>query len=118
MIRLGVHPKMGRALFASKNIAKGTIIERSPIIILNDEYVKDTPLSLYVYEWREHCALALGMGSLFNHSNRPNIDYYEDFEHNVLVFEANRNIKIGSQLFINYGYDPVTAEKLFYESSK
>jgi len=108
--------KYGRGLYAQRNIKKGEVIERSPVISISkkegDDTIK-TVFNFYVYEWAEgfHSALALGYGSLFNHSPNHNVDYCNLYETGLIVFTAKRNIKKGEQLFINYGYDPIAARK-------
>src|SRR4051794_2666299 len=67
----------GRGVFASSPIRKGELIERVPVLVLTiDEYydgICTTTLAHYCFNWREGTvALALGYGSLYNHSYRPN----------------------------------------------
>ena len=49
-------------------------------------------------------ALALGLGSLFNHSTREqNVGWKRNTETDVIVYTALRNIKPGEELCISYG---------------
>jgi uncharacterized protein len=49
-------------------------------------------------------ALALGLGSLFNHSTRhQNIGWLRNTESDVIVYTALRDIKKGEELCISYG---------------
>lgn len=99
--------KYGRCLYANKHIKAETIIEISELIIFpKDETkrVEKTTLGAYVYDYKGGVALALGVGSLFNHSTEPNVDYF--FFNDKLYFRTNRLIRKGEQLFIDYGYDP------------
>lgn len=105
---------MGRGLFATKLIKKGQVIEASPCIILEGrdyDKIQDSKLRFYVFETTKSSkktALALGIGSLFNHSfDNHNVTYRYDRKSNKVVFKATQNILKGEQLFINYGYDPV-----------
>lgn len=65
-------------------------------------------LERYYFEFDEkHSALALGYGSLYNHSKNPNANYSVDTKEKEIVIYARKDIKKGSQIFISYGYDPV-----------
>jgi SET domain-containing protein len=72
----------GRGIFAGQDIKAGELIEVSPVIIIQKEdwenYLKKTILYNYCFYWREDLALALGYGSLFNHSYDPNAKYYNN----------------------------------------
>src|SRR5262249_50306245 len=60
----------GRGVFARRLIREGEVIERVPVIVLPlDEGDTGTVLPAYCFTWsRNSVALALGYGSLFNHS--------------------------------------------------
>ena len=70
----------GRGLFATKDLAPGTLIEVAPAIVMPaaqyEAHGRHTILSDYAFKGRDGSfLLALGVGSLFNHSRRPNVDY-------------------------------------------
>jgi SET domain-containing protein len=69
--------------------------------------INPTILNCYVFEWNNHekSAIALGYGSLFNHSSKKNVTYKNNYRDKTIDFVATRNIKKGQQLFINYGYN-------------
>jgi uncharacterized protein len=49
-------------------------------------------------------ALALGLGSMFNHSTRDqNVGWIRNTETDVIVYTALRDIKAGEELCISYG---------------
>jgi uncharacterized protein len=49
-------------------------------------------------------AIALGLGSLFNHSTRhQNIGWLRNTETDIIVYTALRDIKKGEELCISYG---------------
>jgi len=102
--------KFGRGLYAVRDFKKGEIIEVSQVIVLdevNTRICDATILGLYLFQWgkkENHTALALGHGSLFNHSFKANVKYEGNSKE--MVFTAARNIQKGKQLFIDYGYDP------------
>ena len=70
----------GRGVFARRLIRQGEVIERVPMLVLTAEEFEDrlagTSLANYCFAWsRGTMALALGYGSLYNHSFRPNARY-------------------------------------------
>jgi len=96
----------GRGVFARKPIPKGTVIERVPLIIVTWDKIMDSELGNYVYSWTEKtAALAMGYGSLYNHSFHPNA-YYEDVGRRTKIFTAYRDIAQGEEVTINYNGDP------------
>lgn len=99
----------GRGVFALADIKKNEVIEGCPVIIFNNEddgLVTQTILQYYVFEHTKKTSLlALGFGSLYNHSLTPNARY--EIEENelgsVLYFVAKRKILKGEEIYINYG---------------
>ena len=55
--------------------------------------------------------LALGVGSLFNHSQTPNLDYRIDHGQRIIRYFTARNILPDEELTIYYG------QKLWFEDS-
>lgn len=116
--------RLGRGVYATRNIKKGDVVEISPVIVVdNSSFLNSTILNTYVFEWRRGSSvLALGVGSLFNHSKKSNVTYNPVFQENTIIFVARKNIKKGYQLFIDYGYDPKhgidTTEKNMYRALK
>ena len=95
---------MGRGVFCYSRVKKGSIIEASPILLVP---TTEIGLDAYIFEWTtKYNALALGFGSLFNHSTSPNVDYKLCKKDKTIKFYANKGISEGEQLFINYGYEP------------
>src|SRR5690242_8740348 len=75
--------KYGRGIFATRNIKKGEYIEIAPVIVI--PYAEWKPmrgsiLSNYIFRWDEDKAIALGYGSLYNHSYTPNARYFTNIE--------------------------------------
>jgi SET domain-containing protein len=63
------------------------------------------PLDHYTFCWsgtRPH-ALALGIGSLLNHSAEPNAYFMRDTLHGLVRFYTLRPVVAGEELFISYG---------------
>lgn len=114
---IGISPTLRiRGVIATRTIKKGEIIEKSPIILVPKKQwpaLKQTVLWKYYYEWNKdnHC-IALGIGSLVNHSYTPNAQYEHDFRNKVLRFEARKTIKAGEEIMVNYNYYPHSKEPL------
>jgi SET domain-containing protein len=101
-------PGKGRGVVAARLFRAGETIERPPVIVIpRDEVrlIRETHLAHYYYEWGEdddEGAIALGYGSLYNHSYAPNARFeFHEAEH-CLEFIATRDIALGEEITINY----------------
>ncbi|KIW47452.1 uncharacterized protein PV06_00147 [Exophiala oligosperma] len=105
----------GRGVFATQDISRSTVIDVSPVLVFSQEEVEKhtqhTCLQHYTYYWPSKSgktttqALALGLGSMFNHSTRAqNVGWKRNFETEVIVYTALRDIKAGEELCISYGH--------------
>jgi SET domain-containing protein len=54
---------------------------------------------------KEQWGLVLGYGSLYRHSDKPNLDYAYNPKSRQMYFITNRPIKMHEELTINYGSD-------------
>lgn len=101
-------PGKGRGVVALRPFSAGDLVERAPVIVVPAHEVATlctTALGRYYYEWGEddeQAALALGYGSLYNHSFEPNLDYEFREDENVIEYFALRPIASGEELTINY----------------
>ena len=121
----------GRGVFAKENIKAGEILEVAPIILIPKgdlqeiEYApgkyelkkfrknpikdKDIQLSRYVFSWNDNLeAIALGYGSLYNHNPNPSVEQVRDYQNETITFKALKDVPLGEELYIDYGYDPTT----------
>lgn len=117
MIRVGSTKAKGRGVFAENNIQKGEMIERAPVLVLPDEqwqYINRTLLFSYCYSWHQETALALGFGSLYNHSYTPNAYYVKRYEEAEIDIVALRDIAAGEEILINYNGDPNDKDALWF----
>ena len=48
-------------------------------------------------------ALALGLGSMFNHARKQNVGFQRDGERAVIVYRTLRDVLAGEELCISYG---------------
>ena len=98
----------GRGVFADAPIAEGTVIEECPLIVLPAEEVEPTMrtnLGNYAFQWggtRDQSAIALGYGSLYNHSDDPNALYVRRLEDQVIAFLSIRAIAAGEEITVSY----------------
>lgn len=105
-LEVRVTKKKGRGVFARRLIPKGTEFERVPLIVVTWNKIDESELAHYVYTWTETKAVvALGYGSMYNHSFEPNA-YYEDVGRQTKAFTALRDIQPGEEVTINYNGDP------------
>ncbi len=101
-------PKAGRGVYARRDIQKGEIIETSPIIEVPQHdlsNLKESILVTYFFYFgknKERLAIALGFGSLYNHSHKPNITYKMSPKESLIDFIALKDIKKEDELTFNY----------------
>lgn len=111
----------GLGVFTKTHIPAQSIIEICPIIYLPPKDipgVQKTELNNYYFEWdedRKGGAIALGYGSIYNHSVEPNAYYDVDSDNKQLYILAFRNIVPGEEITINYNGDPDNKEKVWFE---
>jgi SET domain-containing protein len=113
VIKIKTTKKFGRGLYATKRIRKGTVVEVSPVIILSDKDRKlasKTILATYLFDWgsiasdNRMASVVLGLGSLFNHNDIPNLIYKYNLKQKTVSYIASKDIGAGDQLFIDYDY--------------
>ncbi len=109
----------GRGVFARRAIAKGEVIERVPVLVMtSEEYangLSETPLKDYCFAWGvDQVALALGYGSLYNHSYKPTARY-EDIAPATKAFVAVRAIAKGEEITVNYNGRPNSRAKVWFD---
>jgi hypothetical protein len=114
----------GRGVFTNKKIKKGQVVEICPMIVFSQKdrkQINDTFLYEYYFEWGDDVkkgALALGYGSLYNHSYTPNAKYDPDFDLNILEFSAIRDIEAGEEITVNYNLDPNDTTPVWWDKQK
>lgn len=117
MIKVKNYYAMGRGLYTTKKIKRGTLFMTCETIYLNEKdskIVQKTLLNSYVYDakYKNGSCLALGLGSLYNHDKNPNVEYnivltgHPAEPRCMIEYTTLRDIEPGEQLFIDYGYEP------------
>lgn len=112
MIHVQKHAHKGRGVFTDSPIAKDTLIERCPVIEIpasQSGHIDVTVLYDYYFGWgqdNQEIAIALGYGSLYNHSFSPNAVYIKNLSEQTIDYVALRDIEPGEEILVNYNGDP------------
>jgi SET domain-containing protein len=96
----------GRGVFARTRIAAGSLIETCPVLrVPNDElsHLDKTGVYNYYFAWGDDGGIALGFGSLYNHSSEPNARYEKHMDCDELEIFALGEIAAGDEITLNYG---------------
>ena len=100
--------KRGRGVFALNGIEANTLVEISPVIILDSHETKiihNTILHDYYFIWghqQNQSAIGLGYISLYNHSPNANCYHECDFDDNTISIYSKCFIPAEEELHINY----------------
>ena len=115
----------GRGVFASKDIKKGELIEECPVLELIGEAEKlkkmGSELYSYYFLWPKmpDSVIALGYGSIYNHSYNPNATYKKNIEEKSIDFIAIQDIKKDEEITVNYNFgNPDDKSELWIKSIK
>lgn len=114
----------GLGVFAAEEIKEGEVIEEVPIILIPEEQLSDltkTKLLDYFFAWGKgfrQAAVALGFGSLYNHSYTPNARYFKKLDTISIQFVALKKIPIHQEILVNYNGDPDDQTKLWFAARK
>lgn len=117
-------PGKGRGVFAQRNLKKDEVIEICPVIVLPPEEVNTlelTQLYNYYFAWgtdSRGAAIALGCGSLYNHSYTPNAKYQKDFDNGLLKYICIKDISENEEITINYNYDPEDETPVWFDVAR
>ncbi|QUW23675.1 SET domain-containing protein-lysine N-methyltransferase [Sporosarcina sp. Marseille-Q4063] len=113
--------KYGKGIYATRDIKTGELIEVSPVLISSKnewKYLKKTVLFDYCFTWGENyeqIAVALGFGSLFNHSFTPNAMFINNIGNLSIDFYAIVDIKASEEITINYNGDSDDKSPLWFD---
>jgi len=111
----------GRGVYTSIPIGVKDTIESAPVVVLSEserKVIHDTRLHDYYFLWgqaQNGAAIALGYGSLYNHSSTPNADFILDYDHDTIDFVAIKPIEAGDEITINYSSEKMEAFPLWFE---
>ena len=113
--------KVGRGVFASEIIKKGEIIEIAPILILEFSDFVDTKWNLlfeYYFWLDDFVVLALGYGSLYNHSKNPNCKYEISKKKGLIKIISTKNIIKDEEILFDYSKSSSSKAPLWFERKK
>jgi len=113
----------GRGVYARGNIKKDEIIENCPIIEVSKHdtsNLKESILVTYFFYFgknKERLAVALGFGSIYNHSYKPNAKYKIKHKELSIDFIALSDIKKNEEITFNYKQgNPKNKRPLWFDS--
>lgn len=115
-------PKADRGVFASSEIEIGETIERCPIIEIPEhelESLEESILITYLYFFgknKEKALVALGFGSIYNHSYTPNTVYKIQIKEKIIKFICIKKIKKDEEITVNYTQGNTNIAPLWFES--
>ena len=96
----------GRGVFCHESIPKRTLIHVSPVLIMqgdDTELSQQTMLKHYTYTWGKHQAIALGLGSMFNHCRSNNVGFIRVKEKEIIEYYTLTDVPPDTELCIHYG---------------
>jgi len=105
----------GVGVFCKDKIQKGETVEICRMLKLDWKMKYHHDRVIRDYCWIRNCNcndcnihgqnmyLAMGFGSLYNHSDSPNMDTKTDYNNFVMYITANKDIQEGEEIFISYG---------------
>ncbi|MHB8508375.1 MAG: SET domain-containing protein [Candidatus Dormibacteria bacterium] len=105
MIEVRPSPIHGRGVFATQSIQAGQLIESCPVLrfpAAQRELIDQTLLFEYYFDWDGDGGLALGYGSLYNHSGTPNAEYLKDIDSDTVRIQAITTIAAGEEITFSY----------------
>lgn len=115
-------PNAGRGVYAKRDVKKNEIIEKCPIIDISKHDMANLSESFLVTYFfyfgknKEKLAVALGFGSIYNHTYTPNAKYKIKQKERTIDFVALKDIKKDDEITFNYKYgNPKNKTPLWFE---
>ncbi len=112
LVTWGAIAGKGRGVIARIDCAKGTEVERAPVIVvpaddLLDPGHRDTVPDHYLLYWSDEAQREMAMGCgllmIYNHSASPNVEFDDGPEPETMSVIALRDIAAGEELMYDYG---------------
>jgi hypothetical protein len=119
-LRIAEIPNKGRGVVTLKKIAKDTVVEHSPVIVMDAvarQLLDQTTLHDYIFVWgnnEDECCMAQGYVSIYNHAVGSNCEYFMNFDDNTMQIKTVRDIAAGEELTINYNGDWDNEEDVWF----
>jgi SET domain-containing protein len=113
-------PIHGTGVFARRDLAPGDEVECCPVIVCpagEEAMLEQTQLRGLYFHWDdEGVAVALGFGSLYNHSWSSNARYEADLDAELIRIVCVRPIAAGEEVTINYTGEPDGIGDLWFDA--
>jgi SET domain-containing protein len=106
----------GRGVFTVDPLEEGDLIEICPIVKIPQDQlalIDRTVFYDYYFLWEEEGYLgciALGYGSLYNHSRTPNARIIFDYTDDTIKIECQRTIGAGDEILVDYTGEGLRSE--------
>jgi SET domain-containing protein len=106
-----INAKKGRGLFAKKDILKGTILDKSDLLLITEEdykIIENTIIGNYIFEWTDESNTNLTSAILFspmelmNHSYNNNVNWELFKKEKIIEFKTIKDVKKGEELTVDY----------------
>jgi hypothetical protein len=111
----------GRGVFAGRDIKKGEIIEKCPVIEVskdNTSYLSESILASYIFFYgkkKERSLVALGYGSIYNHTEKANAKFKIREKDMTIDFVAIKDIKKDEEITFDYRNGTPKKSPLWFE---
>jgi uncharacterized protein len=121
-ITIATIPNKGNGIIALHDIAADTIIEESPVIVMDAQarpLLDATLLHDYIFIWgqkEDQCCMAQGYISIYNHSYTSNAEYIMDFENNTISIITVKEVMAGEEICINYNGDADNGTPIWFDA--
>ena len=116
-------PEKGRGIFTKEPLTEGSIVENSPVVVMDAaarKLLDQTLLHDYIFEWQPEgqalCCMAMGYLPLYNHAYNSNCEYEMDYPSHSMSIKAMRDIEAGEELTINYNGDWDDAKPVWFDT--
>ncbi len=107
----------GRGVVALRDFTAHELIEVCPVVLFKVAKGESHICEEYAFRWDDkRIAIALGFGSLYNHSNTPNAYYDHNVEQKTLLVYAFTDILKGTEICFNYTGDPYDQTRLWFDN--
>ena len=114
--------KRGRGVYSSVSFEVDDLIEICPVIVCppsDYEHIHNSILHDFYFLWGkdyDHYAIALGYGSIYNHSSQPNAKMVMDLDKNTIDVYCIKAINPGDEILFDYqDHDQIKLELWFKE---
>lgn len=121
VLRVAAVRGKGRGIVAGRRFSCGDVVDAAPVVVIPGRQrplVERTVLAQFSFVWDDatgSTAVALGRGSLFNHSYEPNVAAEKHVASRMIYFTALRDIDRGEELTLNYHGDASCLDPIWFD---